>query len=402
VATGTIDFGSSGSPVPGILFYTGTGETTDRVMNFAGQAATNTFEQAGTGLLKFTSPFTITGSGYNKTIVLKGSTAGAGEIAGAISDPAVGKTTSLTKSGTGTWTLSGANTFSGATKVQAGTLVCASGSSPGTGALDLTTGAKLQLDYPGTRQVAALTFNAGSPQPNGTYGSTASAADNKNDAYFSGLGTVTVGPVLTNQFALTVAAYPANGGSVTGGGVCEQGALQPITAIANSGWQFTGWTGTGITATDAPSTTVVMDGDKTVTANFTALVGYASWASAPAQGLTAGVNDGPADDPDHDGSSNLLEFALGDAPMVSSQAMLPVLTQLSGVWVFEYERSHAALSATTQVVEYGSGLAGWTAVPVPAVSNANVTITPGSLSDHVKVTLPAQEAQGFVRLKVTQ
>jgi uncharacterized repeat protein (TIGR02543 family) len=63
--------------------------------------------------------------------------------------------------------------------------------------------------------------------------------------------------------------------------------LQPITAIANSGWQFTGWTGTGITATDAPSTTVVMDGDKTVTANFTALVGYASWAGSPAQGLTA-------------------------------------------------------------------------------------------------------------------
>ena len=402
VATGTIDFGTSGSPVPGILLYTGTGETTDRVMNFAGQAATNTFEQAGTGLLKFTSPFTITGSGFNKIIVLKGSTTGSGEIAGAISDPAVGKTTSLTKSGTGTWTLSGANTFSGATKVQAGTLVCTSGSSPGTGTLDLTTGAKLQLDYPGTRQVAALTFNAGSPQPNGSYGSSASAASNKNDAYFSGPGTVTVGPVITNQFALTVAAAPANGGSVTGGGVCELGALQPITATANSGWQFTGWTGAGITASGAPATTVLVDGDKTVTAIFTALVGYASWASAPAQGLSAGVNDGPADDPDHDGIANLLEFALGGAPLVSWQAMLPVLTQAAGVWVFEYERSHAALSATTQVVEYGSGLTGWTAVPIPAVSNGNVTITPGNLSDHVKVTLPAQEAYGFVRLKVNQ
>jgi hypothetical protein len=88
--------------------------------------------------------------------------------------------------------------------------------------------------------------------------------------------------------------------------------------------------------------------------------------------------------------------------LVSSQARLPVLTQAAGVWVFEYERSHAALSATTQVVEYGSGLSGWTAVPVPAVSNGDVTITPGTLSDHVKVTLPAQEAHGFVRLKVNQ
>ena len=402
VANGTLDFGTSGSPVPGILLYTGTGETTDRVMNFAGQAAINTFEQAGTGLLKFTSPFTITGSGYNKTIVLKGSTTGTGEIAGAISDPAVGKTTSLTKSGTGTWTLSGANTFSGATKVQAGTLVCTSGSSPGTGTLDLTTGAKLQLDYPGTRQVAALTFNAGSPQPNGSYGSTASSASHKNDAYFSGPGTVTVGPVLTNQFALAVVASPSNGGSVTGGGICEQGALRPITATANSGWQFAGWAGAGITAAGAAATTVLIDADKTVTANFIALDSYVTWAGSPAQGLTAGFNDGPADDPDHDGIANLLEFALGGAPMVSSQAVLPVLTQAAGFWIFEYERSRAALSATTQVVEYGSGLSGWIAVPIPAVSNGNVTITPGTLSDHVKVTLPTQEAHGFVRLKVTQ
>ena len=404
VSAGTIDFGNSASPAPANLLYTGTGETTDRVMNLAGMNATYTFEQAGAGLLKFISPFTITGTGYNKTIMLKGSTGGGGgEIADAIIDPAAGKTTALSKSGTGTWTLSGANSHSGATKVQAGTLVCTSASSPGGGTLDITTGAELQLDYVGTRQVAALTFNAGSAQANGTYGSTASPAANKNDTYFSGTGTVTVGPVTTIQYVLTVLADPSNGGTADGGGTCDQGTLQTVRAISNSCWRFAGWSGAGVTTTSAATTTVRVDGNKTVTANFTALGGYASWAKHPAQGLTAGVNDGPTDDPDHDGISNLLEFTLGGVPMVASRTILPVLSKPSVAWVFEYERSNLSLPpATTQTVEYGDDLTGWTPLTIPATTAAPVTITPGDPTDHVQVTIPALGAKGYVRLKVTQ
>ena len=39
------------------LIYTGTGETSDRVMNLAGKNSTVTFDQSGTGLLKLTSTF---------------------------------------------------------------------------------------------------------------------------------------------------------------------------------------------------------------------------------------------------------------------------------------------------------------------------------------------------------
>jgi hypothetical protein len=131
--------------------------------------------------------------------------------------------------------------------------------------------------------------------------------------------------------------------------------------------------------------------------------GYDSWASAPAQGLTSGQNDGPLDDPDFDGITNLLEFALGGAPTVSSQAILPILTRPGGAWSFEYDRSNLSLSpATTQVVEYGSDLTGWTPVTIPTTSAGIVTITPGSPSDHVKVTIPDPGTQVFVRLKVTQ
>ena len=73
------------------------------------------------------------------------------------------------------------------------------------------------------------------------------------------------------------------------------------------------------------------------------LSAYESWALEPAQGLTAGVNDGPDDDPDHDGIVNLMEFVLGGNPMVPSSADPAHRESASGggTWVFEYDRSDA-------------------------------------------------------------
>ena len=134
-----------------------------------------------------------------------------------------------------------------------------------------------------------------------------------------------------------------------------------------------------------------------------ALSPYESWLADPAQGLTAGVNDGSLDDPDKDGITNVLEFTLGGAPMTSSQAILPALFKPGADWVFEYERSHLSLPPnTTQVVEYGGDLTGWTPIAIPATSAGTVTITPGSSSDLVRVVIEELGSSGFVRLKVTR
>jgi hypothetical protein len=108
-------------------------------------------------------------------------------------------------------TLSGTNSFTGANRITAGTLSCSKSIALGTGPLDITTGAKVNLNYSGTRTIAALTFNAGAPMPAGTYGSTASPATTKNDTYFSGTGTVTVLALaaLTNAPATRVASTSA-------------------------------------------------------------------------------------------------------------------------------------------------------------------------------------------------
>ncbi|MCF7675771.1 MAG: Ig-like domain-containing protein, partial [Akkermansiaceae bacterium] len=141
---------------------------------------------------------------------------------------------------------------------------------------------------------------------------------------------------------------------------------------------------------------------QTLTVNPAPLSAFAAWAADTAQGLTAGVNDGPMDDPYHDGILNLLEFTLGGNPLESSRAILPKLTKPAGDWFFEYKRSVLSKSSTTQTVEYGSDLTGRAPLTVPPASAGMVTITPGTTSDHVKVTLPPLGASGFVRLKVSQ
>ncbi len=129
-ANGTINIGATTSG--GTLVYTGTGETSDKVINLAGTTGGATIDQSGaSGLLKFSSALTATGVGA-KTLTLQGSTAGTGEIAGAIVDSSSGAT-SVTKAGTGTWTLSGNNSYTGATTVSAGTLSFQGGSAPPSG-----------------------------------------------------------------------------------------------------------------------------------------------------------------------------------------------------------------------------------------------------------------------------
>jgi autotransporter-associated beta strand protein len=116
VANGTIDLGTTGTAT---LLYTGAGETTDRVLNLAGTSGV-TLNQSGTGLLNFTSDLTGTGSG-NKTLTLTGSTDGIGRLGGAVVN-SLG-TTTITKTGTGTWILAGTNTNTGQTNVNGGTLL---------------------------------------------------------------------------------------------------------------------------------------------------------------------------------------------------------------------------------------------------------------------------------------
>jgi autotransporter-associated beta strand protein len=176
----TINIGSTNESAFTVLKYTGTGETTDKIVNLSGTNATGqtvsggaTLDQSGSGNLKFTSAMTSTNGTGAKKIYLTGSTVGTGEFAGAISDFGA-NTNSLVKTGTGQWSLSGANTYTGATEVREGTLQISSGGSitstatisntatllvNGTaGTVNVETGGSLG----GAGTVGAVTLNSGS------------------------------------------------------------------------------------------------------------------------------------------------------------------------------------------------------------------------------------------------
>ena len=121
--SGTISLGLWSTT--GTLKYQGTGDSTNRPIDLPGNTTNSTvggvIDQSGTGLLKFTGTFTISGTG-TKTLYLRGSTAGTGEMASILVDKSITEKLNVTKSGTGTWTLSGSNTYTGATTVNRGTL----------------------------------------------------------------------------------------------------------------------------------------------------------------------------------------------------------------------------------------------------------------------------------------
>ena len=154
------------------LVYTGKGETTDRNLNLPGGGDTITLDQSGTGLLKLTNSFVMSGYGENKTIVLAGSSAGTGELAFNIDNVYDRKdkaTTSITKSGTGTWTLSDTNTYTGPTTVKQGTLSFTNAKGLSDKAdVSVSDGATLALNFKGEMHISKLTLD-GKPQPAGSY-----------------------------------------------------------------------------------------------------------------------------------------------------------------------------------------------------------------------------------------
>jgi len=173
IEAGEVVIGEEGKDADCALIYTGRGETSDRVMNLAGKNLTVTFDQSGIGLFKLTSTFLISGYGANKTIALKGDTAGKGEIAGNIVNPhdRAGKaTTAVTKSGAGTWTLSGTNTYTGPTMVRQGTLALANAQSLGEKTdVSISDGASLDLNFKEEMRIGKLIID-GQSQPAGNYG----------------------------------------------------------------------------------------------------------------------------------------------------------------------------------------------------------------------------------------
>ncbi len=152
------------------------------IVNGGNLYAENGFGDSWNGPVTLNSNLVIAGPSYAR-MTFNGSISGAG---------------GLTLNGEGPVWLAVANSYMGPTSVTGCTLKCDDKDALGSGALSISSGAKVDLNYSGTKIIAALTLGGVAQTVYGTYGSTASGAGIQNDTYFSGTGTVTVAPIITS------------------------------------------------------------------------------------------------------------------------------------------------------------------------------------------------------------
>jgi fibronectin-binding autotransporter adhesin len=105
----------------GTMQYTGTGSSTNR--NWTVGAGGGTIDSSGTGPIALNgSTISFTATTGSQTLTLTGTNTGGNNTIGGSINNGSGGTTALTKTGSNTWVLTGANTYSGPTTISSGGL----------------------------------------------------------------------------------------------------------------------------------------------------------------------------------------------------------------------------------------------------------------------------------------
>ena len=270
----------------GTLRYTGAGASTDRL--FTAGTAGATLDASGTDAIVFINPgaVALTGADTPRTITLTGTSGALNSLAATIGDNITGAT-SLSKTGTGNWIISGTNTFTGDTVIAGGTLVLEN-------ALALQ-GSRLNYDnLGGTLSFGTLTAatlgNLSGAQPlalaNDSAGAVALTVGNAQTTTFSGaitdgaagssLTKVGGGTLNLTGASTYTGATTVNGGVLTlgTGGTLGTGALQ---VNANGNFTLNGGTLIANTlsnvanSTAGPATFIISSGSATFNGGLNAV-----------------------------------------------------------------------------------------------------------------------------------
>ncbi len=289
-----------------------------------------------TGNKDLASVFETTAGGYSTVtaLTLNPVTGASHSYSGGIADGAASMT--LTKSGAGTQTLSGPNTYTGATTVSAGTLALVGGSQ--TSAITVNDLASLGFTLgSGTTSDSAVTFNTGSSV------------------------TITGTPAPATSYTLMTTTATISGPLT----------LNPLI----------------------PGFELQIDGTNTLKLVPSAAGGYAAWATLNGASLT-----NRDEDHDNDGVKNGVEFFLGGNTDTTGFTALPTVNTVGGLSVTWAKHAGYSGNYTTDfVVETSATLTGpWATEPDPGSTISFPT------ANEVKFTFPTPlGTKNFARLKVT-
>lgn len=309
-----------------------------------------------------------------------GNSGGSGSFGGGLVNGAVNDLLALAKEGAGTQILSGSNTYTGVTNVNGGVLQI-DGAKSGGGAVAVKSAATLA----GSGSVnGATTVEAGGFVAPG------------ND----GIGTLTLASAtLSGTYQCQLGATEGDSVAVTGllfanpGAAIVISSLAPPTAAVYVIATYGSLDGTPPAVTGVPAG---YDLDLETPGQIrlvSSAGGYNAWVlSFP--GLTDAT---PGGDPDGDGIPNLMEYAIGGDPRVSSTEFLPKQSIAGGNLVLTYKRSDASETDTTQTGQWSTNLTTWTDI-APVMVNEN-----GAAPDDMKISIPLTNAVNgklFGRLSV--
>jgi fibronectin-binding autotransporter adhesin len=254
------DIGAAGSSAAnlvlngGTLQYTGAGASINRLFTIG--TAGGTIEASGAAALSLTNTSSLGYSGNGpRGLTLTGTTTDANTLAAPLVNN--GGATTLTKSGTGTWVLSGANTYSGATTIAGGTLqIGAGGASGALGTGGIVNNAILDFNRTSSLTVSSVISGTGSVINDGSGTVILTANNTYSGGTTINAGTLQVGsggssgslnsssPIVDNGLLIfnTTGSFNYSGnGLISGtGNVIVRGSGGTIKAIgANS---YSGWT----------------------------------------------------------------------------------------------------------------------------------------------------------------
>lgn len=276
----------------------------------------------------------------------------------------------LTKTGSGTWILSGANTYGGITSVNAGTLLVTNTTGSGTGTGTVTVAANGTLG--GTGSVSGAVTAAGSVAPGAT-----------------GTGTLTTG-ALTLSGTYQCQLDGTNCDLLAAGNLTLTGATLAVSTIGAptaASYVIATYSGTppAFTTVTGMPTGYALD---MTSPNQIKLVHtpFGTWAAG--KGLT-GANNGWTQDADGDGVNNLIEFGFASDPRSSASGPItntgdlvtghgPPTTRITnGVdfrAVFGRRKDYAA-AGLTYTVQFSANMTEWvtsTDTPTVVASDAEI------------------------------